>query len=305
MPGLHRAIQAENKATQDIVANTYNHPEQFIHPSKAVGPKRQYVKPVVRRRDITTNEPLMVSDESPMSSGQLLYKISKGKIGLKELTDMVGQQQARWIMKEKDLLLAGKGNQNKLNEILEKAVKGTKGKRGSNVAIDAATRAELATTPKGKIKLIRDKYREKIEKSYNETGINWSDQSSVMASMPEELKLSFVGFDSKTPFLERYYKNVVEKVIGKNGIQDKLLKSGELRKNSQGQWEGQFKDGYRKVEPTEYIKMRIANEKGYNFDLETLIEGEGTNYPMHGTMTKNYRYLTQPSSSPGKNGYWT
>jgi len=45
---------------------------------------------VVRRRDITTNEPLMVSDESPMSSGQLLYKISKGKIGLKELTDMVG-----------------------------------------------------------------------------------------------------------------------------------------------------------------------------------------------------------------------
>lgn len=305
MPGLHRAIQAENKATQDIVANTYNHPEQFIHPSKAVGPKRQYVKPVVRRRDITTNEPLMVSDESPMSSGQLLYKISKGKIGLKELTDMVGQQQARWIMKEKDLLLAGKGNQNKLNEILEKAVKGTKGKRGSNVAIDAATRAELVTTPKGKIKLIRDKYREKIEKSYNETGINWSDQNSVMASMPEELKLSFVGFDSKTPFLERYYKNVVEKVIGKNGIQDKLLKSGELRKNSQGQWEGQFKDGYRKVEPTEYIKMRIANEKGYNFDLETLIEGEGTNYPMHGTMTKNYRYLTQPSSSPGKNGYWT
>lgn len=141
-------------------------------------------------------------------------------------------------MKEKDLLLAGKGNQNKLNEILEKAVKGTKGKRGSNVAIDAATRAELATTPKGKIKLIRDKYREKIEKSYNETGINWSDQNSVMASMPEELKLSFVGFDSKNPFLERYYKNVVEKVIGKNGIQDKLLKSGELRKNSQGQWEG-------------------------------------------------------------------
>lgn len=141
-------------------------------------------------------------------------------------------------MKEKDLLLAGKGNQNKLNEILEKAVKGTKGKRGSNVAIDAATRAELVTTPKGKIKLIRDKYREKIEKSYNETGINWSDQNSVMASMPKELKLSFVGFDSKTPFLERYYKNVVEKVIGKNGIQDKLLKSGELRKNSQGQWEG-------------------------------------------------------------------
>ena len=239
------------------------------------------------------------------SSSQLLYNIKKGKIGLKELSAMVGQAQAKWIMKEKELLLAGRGNQTKLNAILEKAVKGNKGKRGSNTEIDAATTAELATTPKGKLKLIREKYLPQIESSAKETGINWNDQYSVMASMPDELKLSHVGFDSSTPFLERYYKNVVEKVISKNGIQDKLLKSGELRKNSRGQWEGLFNNEYRKVEPTEYIKMRIANNKGYNFDLKALSEGEGTNYPMHGTKTRNYKYLTQPSSSPGKNGYWT
>lgn len=278
--------------------------KQFIHPAEAVKSGRQYIRPTTERVSITTNEPLMASDESLMSSGQLLYKISKGKIGLKELTDMVGQQQAKWIMKEKDLLLSGRGNQNKLNAILEKATKGAKGKRGSNDAINKATQIEIAQTPKGRLKLIRDKYKSEIEKSQNETGIDWSDQNSVMASMPEELKLSAVGF-KKTPFLERYYKNVVEKVLGNNGIQKRLLKSGELRKNNRGQWEGLFKDGYRKVEPTEYIKMRIANEKGYNFDLEALTEGEGTNYPMHGTMTKNYRYLTRPSSSPGKHGYWT
>lgn len=279
--------------------------KQFIHPAEAVRTGRQYVRPSTERVSITTSEPLMASDESSMSSGQLLYKISKGKIGLKELTDMVGQQQAKWIMKEKDLLISGRGNQNKLNAILEKAAKGAKGKRGSNDAINKATQIEIAQTPKGRLKLIRDKYKSEIEKSQSETGIDWSDQNSVMASMPEELKLSAVGFDSKTPFLERYYKNVIEKVLGNNGIQKRLLKSGELRKNNRGQWEGLFEDGYRKVEPTEYIKMRIANEKGYNFDLEALTEGEGTNYPMHGTMTKNYRYLTRPSSSPGKHGYWT
>lgn len=279
--------------------------KQFIHPAEAAIPGKQYIKPTTERVSITTSEPLMASDESSMSSGQLLYKISKGKIGLKELTDMVGQQQAKWIMKEKDLLISGRGNQNKLNAILEKAAKGAKGKRGSNDAINKATQIEIAQTPKGRLKLIRDKYKSEIEKSQSETGIDWSDQNSVMASMPEELKLSAVGFDSKTPFLERYYKNVIEKVLGNNGIQKRLLKSGELRKNNRGQWEGLFEDGYRKVEPTEYIKMRIANEKGYNFDLEALTEGEGTNYPMHGTMTKNYRYLTRPSSSPGKHGYWT
>jgi len=54
-----------------------------------------------------------------------------------------------------------------------------------------------------------------------------------MASMPDELKASTVGFDNKTPFLTRYYNNVL-KVIGENGIQKRLLKSGELRKNHQG-----------------------------------------------------------------------
>lgn len=175
--------------------------KQFIHPAEAVKSGRQYIRPTTERVSITTNEPLMASDESLMSSGQLLYKISKGKIGLKELTDMVGQQQAKWIMKEKDLLLSGRGNQNKLNAILEKATKGAKGKRGSNDAINKATQIEIAQTPKGRLKLIRDKYKSEIEKSQNETGIDWSDQNSVMASMPEELKLSAVGF--KKPHFQK------------------------------------------------------------------------------------------------------
>lgn len=54
-------------------------------------------------------------------------------------------------MKEKELLLAGKGNQNKLNAILEKAATGAKGKRGSNAAINEATKAELASTPEGRL----------------------------------------------------------------------------------------------------------------------------------------------------------
>ena len=129
--------------------------------------------------------------------------------------------------------------------------------------------------------------------------------------MPDKLKLSPVGFDRKTPFLERYYKNVIEKVLGENGIQQKLLDSGDLRRNSRGQWEGLFANGeYRKVEPTEYIKMRLANrvakdkKLGYSYDLETIKPG-ATNYPMHGTMTQNYDYLTNPSEHAGRNGIWT
>ena len=142
----------------------------------------------------------------------------------------------------------------------------------------------------------------KIQESAGKTGIDWSDQNSVMASMPDELKLSPVGFDRETPFLERYYKNVIEKVLGEDGMQSKLLESGDLRTNSQGQWEGLFANGeYRRVEPTEYIKMRIANDKGLGLDLAAIQPGE-TNYPMHGTMTKNYDYLTRPSTYPGKNG---
>lgn len=68
--------QRDNFMVNDIrgeVHNIYNHPEQFIHPAEAVGPKRQYVKPVVRRRDITTNEPLMAGKTYVKPNTNLAY----------------------------------------------------------------------------------------------------------------------------------------------------------------------------------------------------------------------------------------
>ena len=57
--------QRDNFMVNDIrgeVHNTYNHPEQFIHPAEAIRTGRQYVRPTVGRRSITTREPLMSSN---------------------------------------------------------------------------------------------------------------------------------------------------------------------------------------------------------------------------------------------------
>lgn len=236
-----------------------------------------------------------------ISSAQLLYKLQRGKITKAELSKLVSEREADWAIKN----VNNREQVNKLNAILDKAAKGMKGKRGANTDIIRAENSIKARTPEGRLQMIRDKYMPQISKSADSTGIDWSDQNSVMASMPDELKLSPVGFDENTPFLERYYDNVM-KVIGKDGIQNQLLNSGELRRNADNLWEGKFEDGYRLVEPTEYIKMRIANNKnnGINLSLDARKPG-ATNYPMHGTMTKDYRYLTMPSSNPGKSGYWT
>lgn len=212
-------------------------------------------------------------------------------------------------MKEKDLLLAGRGNTNKLNAILEKAANGAKGKRGSNTAIDAATRAELATTPEGRLQLIQEQYLPKLDESTKRTGINWSDMDNqgMMATMDTNFKMAPVGFDSKTPFIERYYKNVLE-ITKPGGFQDKLLKSGELRINPKTkQWEGLYPDGkyYPVRRPEEYVKVRYGRDiKGADIELP-IPNGTNNNYPMHGTMTKDIGYLQRPSSNPGKNGYWT
>lgn len=180
--------------------------------------------------------------------------------------------------------------------------------KSSKISKEMAKKAKLMKmTPARRVQGIRDKYISKIEENKKATDIDWSDQSSVMASMPDELKLSPVGFDTKTSFLKRYYDNVL-KIIGEGGIQNRLLKSGDLRKTPSGQWEGLVDGQYQRVEPTEYIKMRIANEKGASYGLKVSlapISPGAFRYPMHGTKTKNWKYLTNPSSSPGKNGYWT
>ena len=146
-------------------------------------------------------------------------------------------------------------------------------------------------------------------KSTKETGIDWSDLNNqeMMAGMDTDLKLTPVGGHSES-FIERYYDNVTKYILGENGFQAKILKSGDLRINPQTkQWEGKYPDGkyYPVRRPEEYIKVRYARDvKGA--DVELPIPDETYHgFPMHGTMTKDIEYLIQPSTHPGKNGYWT
>jgi hypothetical protein len=44
-----------------------------------------------------------------------------------------------------------------------------------------------------------------------------------MTEMDNDFKLGYVGGNNDTPFIERYYKNVVDNILGENGFQTKLL----------------------------------------------------------------------------------
>lgn len=281
----------------DITGLSENDAE-FVHPASWWGFKQGY------RASYRPNGYLgMNGIDIPDNTSKLMYYLQKGKITEKDLLKRLTQKQVRDLIN-----MTQKGvtqeNTNYYNKLLKKVVSNSKGKKNTNAEIDKALFAKKSLTPEGHLQAIRDKYSQIIKQAYDEFGIDWSDLESVMASMPDKLKLSAVGFDPKTTFLERYYKNVIEKVLGQNGIQKKLLDNKDLYRNSNGQWEGKFKDGYRKVSPTEYIKMRMANEKGYDFDLKAVKPGQ-TYYPMHGTRIQNYNYLTKPSSIPGQDGYFT
>lgn len=154
-------------------------------------------------------------------------------------------------------------------------------------------------------------YESAVADNFKKTGINWSDldNQGMMFGMDDNLRLTKVG-SANQPFLQRYYHNVVTHMLdnnGKEGFQTKILKSGDLRKNtSTKQWEGRYPDGnyYPVRRPEEYIKVRWAKEKGMQIELP-IPDGTYHNFPVHGTITKNKGYLVKPSSSPGKNGYWT
>ena len=286
----------------------------WFHPTKAVATPEvkfnptevgEYVSPQVRRIDVTTSEPLAGANNIPVAEEKIVHA-ARGRnfnpifeSDLPELQRMVDNREYKIVNIPRVgeiKMYYPKGNKQPIRE--DELLK-LLSDRNSSQLIPLPSRKEAAKI----VKQIREQYAKIIEKNKREIGIDWSDQNFVMASMPDELKASTVGFDNKTPFLTRYYNNVL-KVIGENGIQRRLLESGELRKNNQRQWEGLVNGRYQRVDPTEYIKMRIANEKGLGLSLDPISPG-ATNYPMNGTKNKNYNYLRRPSSSPGQNGYWT
>ena len=247
-----------------------------------------------------------------MSEAGLIFKLQRGKISQAELEELVSKKDAEWLMKNKETVLAGHGNTTKFNAIIKKAAENGKGKRGYNNAIEAATVAEKAMTKTGKLELLQKQYLPAIEESAKKTGINWSDldNAGMMGGMDVDFKMTPVGFDSTTPFIERYYKNVLD-VIKPGGFQDQLLKSGNLRKSPNGGWEGKFPDGqYHPVRrPEEYVKVRLAQSKGNDVELP-IPNGTNNNYPMHGTAGvtgkggRDIHYLTEPKEHVGRYGLW-
>ena len=213
--------------------------------------------------------------------------------------------------------------------IFQKIKENAKGARGTNQSIKEAIELDSANDIPVQLQKIRNfKVKELGNKSYAElveeanqaiknkygTGIDWSDQApTVMSAMPDDLKISKVGFKqgkSDDPFLKRYYDNVL-KIIAPDGIQARLLNSGELRVNSKKQWEGLFEDGkYYRVEPTDYIKTKIAQQNGIKLGLPKNMEAGANHYLYHGTRNKTVNHLINPKDIAGENsngngGIWT
>lgn len=183
---------------------------------------------------------------------------------------------------------------------------------GNNAKLNAEKVRKIRQT------VIDDKgttYESAVADNFKKTGINWSDldNQGMMFGMDDNLRLTRVG-SADQPFIQRYYHNVVNKMLDHNtkegfkkGFQTKILESGDLRINpSTKQWEGLYPDGnyYPVRRPEEYIKVRWAKSKGMQIELP-IPDGTYHNFPVHGTITKKKGYLVKPSSSPGKNGYWT
>ena len=113
----------------------------------------------------------------------------QGKLGKTQVDELasrlstyLSQDQAKQFIKRAEFFL--KGDKTAL-AIEQKALKNAKGKKGFNVAINDAIQAEKASTPKGRLQSIRDKYLPLIDKSAKETGIDWSDLNNqgMMAEM--------------------------------------------------------------------------------------------------------------------------
>ena len=269
------------------------------------------------------------AEKSSISVAKLLYKLQKGTLTENELKALgAPQKDIQWLMKNYETLrYSTGGNRNKLNAVFERIVAKANGVKGarSREAIRAAEIEEIPTNPAARRKYfekkanaIREQYIDQIEENSERTGLDWDDMYQIgmgaMSAMSPEVKMSPVRFDKKTPFLKRYYDNVLE-VIKPGGFQDQILESGLLRKNSQNQWEGLVEGKYVKVNPVDYVKTQLAKSKGMDVELPSRgitksinklgDEVIGYNYPMHGTRVEMPTYLTNPNKFPGKKGYWT
>ena len=269
-----------------------------------------------------------------VTPAQLEYYLNSGRIKKwEDLTKYMNGESARWLFNKfksmqgtglpfKSSRLKEGKDLDRWNAIFKVASEGLKGKKGVKKLLDDAKGKD---PNEEKLQAIRDKvarineetgeketYWDVINKSANETGINWSDDAitnpgNYMTEMDNDFKLGYVGGNNDIPFIERYYKNVVDNILGENGFQAKLIQSGDLRKTSDGKrWEALLRDGkYHEIKhPEEYIKVRYAQSKGANVDMPIPVNGNDL-YPMHGTRDKDINYLTSPSSQPGQMGYWT
>ena len=303
-PGYLLSYGRAAKGVESAVENIVKARDLFNSPLTGkwtqIGNKEYRLSPNV----LAGNIPVPESRPAAPSSAEILYKLKKGKMTVQELSKYVSETDARWVINNAKWGIAPE-NEKRVYAIVDKAAKNIKNKRGSNIEINAAKKAQKAGTSKGQVESIREEYKDRIEQIKKDTGIDWSDLSGSIQGMPDELKMSKVGFDKDTPFLKRYYENVM-KITKKGGLQDQLLKSGELRINNNKEWEGLVNGKYQKVRPEDYIKMRIANQKGLTEYSMAPIAREGTSFtPMHGTKSKAWKYLTDPSASPGRSGYWT
>ena len=268
-----------------------------------------------------------------ITPAQLEYYLNSGKIKKwEDLTKYMNGESARWLFNKfksmqntglpfKSSRLKEGKDLDRWNAIFKVASEGLKGKKGVKKLLDDAKGKD---PNEEKLQAIRNKvarinkdgeeetYWDIINKSAKQTGINWTDDAinnpgNYMTEMDNEFKLGYVGGNNDTPFIERYYKNVVDNILGENGFQAKLLQSGDLRRTSDGKrWEALLRDGkYHEIKhPEEYIKVRYAQSKGANVDMPIPVNGNDL-YPMHGTRDKDINYLTSPSSQPGQMGYWT
>lgn len=268
-----------------------------------------------------------------ISPAQLEYYLNSGKIKKwEDLTKYMNGESAQWLFKTfSDMKKTGlpfKSSRltspqlKRWNTIFKVAEEGLKGKKGVKKLLDDAKgkdpNEEKLEAIRNKVARINEEtgeketYQDIINKSAEQTGINWSDDAinnpgNYMSEMDNEFKLGYVGGNKDVPFIERYYKNVVNNILGEKGFQAKLLQSGDLRKTSDGKrWEALLRDGkYHEIKhPEEYVKVRYAQSKGANVDMPIPVNGNDL-YPMHGTRDKDINYLTRPSDQPGQMGYWT
>ena len=194
-----------------------------------------------------------------ISPAQLEYYLNSGKIKKwEDLTKYMNGESAQWLFKTfSDMKKTGlpfKSSRltspqlKRWNTIFKVAEEGLKGKKGVKKLLDEAKEKDPLEE---KLKAIRNRvarvneetgeketYWDIINKSADQTGINWSDDvinnpGNYMTGMDTDLKLKPVGFDNETPFIQRYYDNVVNHILN-SGFQDKILKSGDLRRTADG-----------------------------------------------------------------------